>query len=157
MGHFLISLGDDLEPGLRRRSQVNIPGTEEPQGHSLEFRLESIQRTEVVRDIFQQISLRCARGIRCHAGKVKLVVVDPAGILHDGVADVSGDIHFFLEELLECPVFVFRVFFDDLVQVIDVVLLVFGVVDFHGPSIDVGFQCIKLIAQRRELKRIGLQ
>ena len=85
------------------------------------------------------------------------MVVDPAGVLENVVPDVTGYVQGFLEELLQGPTLVFGVLFNDLIQVVDVVLVMLGMVDFHGPGIDMGFQCVKLIAQGCELIGIGLQ
>ena len=80
---------------------MNVAGTEQPQGQTLEFRLEFFIGAEIIRDVFHQVTLRHAGRIRGHAGKIQFVVVDPAGVLENVVPDVAGYVQGFLEELLQ--------------------------------------------------------
>lgn len=79
----------------------------------------------------------------------------PAGVVADGGADAFGDLVEVGEEFLGRMLLEIGIVSDGLVEVVDVASVVFAVMDLHGLGIDVRFEGIEAITQRREFVGAG--
>jgi hypothetical protein len=130
-------------------------GSELPDRGRGELLLEVIHRAEVFFQRAAELALGGRRTTRAHDVPEERVVVKATAVVAHRVASRIGHVLDAAQELLDRLSVERGELLQGLVQLVRIRLVMFGVVDLHGPGVDVRLERAVVVAQLRQPERVG--